>query len=251
MELNVRDLDDPRTRRVSAIQDFLGEFDLKLSMFASGLTAKTHGLSLSAVEKAERTTAVEATKGMIDWVAAGRTASTQRAETPVGIIIGFLKGGISADPAAARAGLIESLMQLGPYAAERSVPLILEATNRYESSVVNSIDDGIKVIDEVMRRIDGTNRPTPLQILPDTFHMNIEEADMVRSMGRGLGYYTSFHLSDNNRLFPGFGAIDFKKVVNTLDDLGYRGRLAVEGNLKKDLLSDLSRTVEYLSPFVE
>lgn len=251
LELNVQNLEDPRTRDLSAIRTFLAEFDLELSMFASGLTAKTLGLSLSAVTETKRREAVDGTKAMIDWVAAQRAESPERAETPIGIIIGFLKGGIASRPIDARRSMIESLTELAPYASKAGVPLILEATNRYESSVVNSIEEGIGIIDEAVRAANGEGPGTVLQLLPDTFHMNIEEKDMVGAMRKGLAYFTSFHLSDNNRCFPGYGAIDFKKVLGGLDGLGYRGRLAIEGNVKKDLVSDLTHTIEYLSPFIE
>ncbi|HUX21739.1 MAG TPA: sugar phosphate isomerase/epimerase family protein, partial [Spirochaetia bacterium] len=249
MELNIKDLDHTSTRDIGAIRSYLAGFGLELSMFASGLTAKTLGLSLSVVDEAERERAVAGARAMIRWVAGTRGQVESRFETPIGIIVGFLKGGVSPKPDAARRSLVESLKQLVPDASELGVPLIIEATNRYESSVVNSIGEGISIIDEVTSK--GEGRPGALQVLPDTFHMNIEEADMVESMRVGFEYYTSFHLSDNNRFFPGYGAIDFRKVVATLDTLGYQGRLAIEGNLRRDLVSDLSDAVEYLSPFVE
>jgi sugar phosphate isomerase/epimerase len=249
MELNIHDLGGPSTRDIGAIRTYLAGFGLELSMFASGLTAKTLGLSLSAIDEGERERAVGGTRAMIQWVAGNRAQEASRAETPIGIIVGFLKGGVSPKPVAARQSLVESLKQLVPYASGLGVPLIIEATNRYESSVVNSIDEGISIIDEVIPK--GEDGRAVLQVLPDTFHMNIEEADMAEAMTRGLGYYTSLHLSDNNRFFPGFGAIDFRKVVATLDGLGYQGRLAIEGNLKQDLVSDLSDAIDFLSPYVE
>ena len=62
----------------------------------------------------------------------------------------------------------------------------------------------------------------------DTFHMNIEEADMaksIRSCGDKLGY---IHFADSNRLYPGAGHIDFAPVMKALAETAYAGSLSVE-----------------------
>ena len=247
VELNVGDLEDPRSRDLAAIREFLSRFDLEFSMFASGLTAKTLGISLSSIDEGERRRAVEGARKMIDWVARGGELVPERADAPIGIIVGFLKGGIQADRGGAQSSLIESLRELAPDAERGGVPLIIEATNRYESSVINSVADGVEVITQA----GGAQGTGILQILPDTFHMNIEEANMAEAIADGSGHFTSFHLSDNNRKFPGFGAIDFGAVIAQLDRIGYEGRIAIEGNLEKDLVSDLEKSVRYLSPMIE
>ena len=247
VELNVEDLEDPRTRDLRAIREFLSGFDLEFSMFASGLTAKALGISLSSVDEADRRAAVEGARKMIEWVAAAGALPSERRDAPIGIIIGFLKGGVQKDAAGAQASLIESLRELAPEAARSGVPLIIEATNRYESSVVNSVADGVRVITDAA----GEQEAGILQLLPDTFHMNIEEANMADAIAGGAGHFTSFHLSDNNRKFPGVGAIDFETVIAELDKIGYEGRIAIEGNLEKDLVSDLDKSVHYLSSLIE
>ena len=255
IELNIRDLDDSRTKEASIVEEYLARFDLRLSMFASGLTAKTLGISLSAIDGRQRETAVHWAKRMVDWTAAGSTAA-RNDETPTGIIIGFLKGGVVANPEEARRSLVSSLSELLPYAEEKGVPLILEATNRYESSVANSLSDTAAIIDEVLGSSPSNHRTSrgdepALQILPDTFHMNIEEANMTASLTHYADYYRSLHLSDNNRLFPAFGAIDFRKIFTALAAVEYRGRLAIEGNIKNDLVSDLRASVDHLTPLIE
>lgn len=251
VELNVADLEDPRTTDILRVEEYLARYGLMFAMFASGLTAKTLGVALSSVVEEERKHAVVEAKRMINWTAAGNRPVGH--DDPTGIIIGFLKGGVSADPAVARRSLVTSLTELVPHADEKGVPLILEATNRYESSVANSLSDTAAILDEV---IDGAGgeRPLPegaLQLLPDTFHMNIEEADMEGALRSSARYFSSLHLSDNNRFFPGFGAIDFERVFAIVDRIHYTGRFAIEGNIKQDLLTDLRESVRYLSPFME
>ena len=86
------------------------------------------------------------------------------------------------------------------------------------------------------------------QILPDTFHMNIEEKDMFASLRKHWGHYSNLHISDNNRRFPGFGAIRFGDLFNFLRSIDYGGTVAIEGNAGNDLLSDIRATMEYLEP---
>ncbi len=214
------------------VERFLRDFDLKLTMFASGLTAKTYKLSLSSDDQAIRQEAVKKCREIIDFVAG----------TDAGIILGFFKGGPVADGQAARTRFRESIEQLSPYTQEKEVRLIVEATNRYESAVANSLEDTIELFKDF--------RNPFLRILPDTFHMNIEEADSFAALTKYAEYYDSFHISDNNRFFPGFGAIDFRAVIDFLRKQEYTGYLAIEGNIHTNFIDDVTTSVEYLRPLL-
>jgi D-psicose/D-tagatose/L-ribulose 3-epimerase len=230
VELN---MSDPRQLKAVDVRDFLGSFDLELSMLATGLTAKHLELSLSHPDDSVRRRSIEMCREMIDWVA-GSTA---------GIIVGFLKGGIARDAEEARKRFSQSLAQIIPYAEPRSVGVLIEATNRYESSVANTIEETAHLLREY-----GTGSA---QILPDTFHMNIEEADMFGSLRMHHHRFRSIHLSDNNRCFPGLGAIDFGGIIGFLKQIDYRGRLAIEGNVTHDVEAELRSSLTYLAPLLE
>ena len=211
---------------------FLDEFELSLTMFASGLTAKTYGLSLSSDERDIRQRAVNKCLEIIDFVAG----------TEAGIILGFFKGGPGSGVQEARARFRDSLVQLIPRAEESTVRLIVEATNRYESAVANSLEDTVDLIEDLKSPF--------LRILPDTFHMNIEEADGFAALKKYASFYESFHISDNNRHFPGFGAIDFKTVLDVLLKLGYTGSVAIEGNIRTNFIDDVKTSMQYLKPIL-
>jgi sugar phosphate isomerase/epimerase len=231
VELN---MSDPRSFEPEAVRSFLkGKFDLELSMLATGLTAKQAGLSLSHPSESVRQQSVEKCRQIVDWVAGSEA----------GVIVGFLKGGVAQDGEEARKRFARSLAEILPRAEERSVAVLIEATNRYESSVANTLEEAAGFLRDYSTRY--------AQILPDTFHMNIEEADMLESLRRHRDRFSSFHLSDNNRLFPGFGAIDFTRIIRLLRDIDYRGRLAIEGNVKKDVESDLRASITRLAPLLE
>ena len=231
VELN---MGDPRSFDPEKVRNFLtGEFGLELSMFATGLTAKQANLSLSHPSESVRRQSVEKCREIIDWVAG----------SAAGVIVGFLKGGVAQDVEEARKRFARSLAEIIPRAEERSVAVLIEATNRYESSVANTVEEAAGFVRDYS--------PRCAQILPDTFHMNIEEADMFESLRGHHDRFTSLHLSDNNRLFPGFGAIDFERIIRFLKEIDYRGRLAIEGNVRKDMKGDLSASATLLVPLLE
>ncbi len=229
VELNVA---DPFSLDWPGLFAFLKEHGLGLLRFASGLTAKTRGLSLSAADEETR----------LRSVAACRQVVRALGGTGIGIIIGFLKGPVATDRDGARHRFAQSLADLVPDAVAHGVPLVVEATNRYESSVANALDDTAALLP------DTGARGRWAQILPDTFHMNIEEADMAGALARHAALFSSVHLSDNNRLFPGRGAIDFGRVVGTLRRIGWKGFLAIEGNVTDGLAADVRAAIEALTP---
>ncbi len=175
-------------------------------------------------------------------VAACRQVARALGGTGIGIIIGFLKGTVTTDRDGARRRFAESLADLVPEAAAHGVPLVVEATNRYESAVANALADTAALLPE------GDARGRWAQLLPDTFHMNIEESDMPGALERHAALFTSVHLSDNNRLFPGRGAIDFGRVIGTLRRIGWQGYLAIEGNVTGPLAEDARAAAEALAP---
>lgn len=219
VELNIA---APENEDIRAIQRFLDCFELRLTMLATGLTAKTRNLSLSSPDARVREKSIEQCQTMIDFVAGEATD----------MIIGFLKGGPDQDAEGARRRFADSLQQLAPYAAEKRVRVLIEATNRYESAVANDLSAAVDLIKPL-----GTGY---FQVLPDTFHMNIEEAQgPAAALRTWAGYYPSVHLSDNNRFFPGLGAIDFAAIISSLRQTGFTGSIAIEGHICKSFIEDI------------
>ena len=230
VELNIVRLEqiDPQE-----LESFLYQFNLKMTMFASGAAAKASGLSLSSEDADLRARSAAGCVKFIEFAG----------QFDAGVIVGFLKGGPAQDREKARRVFQESLRTIAPRALELQVPVLIEATNRYEAAVAISLDDTFGLIAAA-----GGN--PFLKMLPDTFHMNIEERDQFDALTRHAALYDSLHISDNNRYFPGLGAIRFDRIVDFLKDRGYRGGLAIEGNIKEDLLSDIRESMNYLGPIL-
>jgi len=89
-----------------------------------------------------------------------------------------------------------------------------------------------------------------VRLLPDTFHMNIEETDGPAALKTCAGLYDSVHVSDNNRYFPGFGAFRFAEIITTLKDIGFEGTLGIEGNIKSSFSEDVRASAAFLAPLI-
>ncbi|GAB6118351.1 sugar phosphate isomerase/epimerase [Thermoanaerobacter brockii subsp. lactiethylicus] len=115
---------------------------------------------------------------------------------------------------------VEGIREAGEYAGEKGIRLSVEAWNRYETYLVNRLEQSLAIVNEV----DLPN----VGCMGDTFHMNIEEeniADAFRLVGKKL-YYV--HIADSNRAAPGRGHIDFKAIAQALIEIGYEGWLSME-----------------------
>lgn len=115
---------------------------------------------------------------------------------------------------------VEGLKDAGQYALEHGIKLTLEAWNRYETYLVNRMEQALEIVNKV-------NLPS-VGCMADTFHMNIEEesiSDAIRLTGDKL-YYV--HIADSSRKAPGYGHIDFKPIAQALKDINYSGVLSME-----------------------
>ena len=115
---------------------------------------------------------------------------------------------------------VKNLRELGIFAAEKGVALALEAWNRYETYLVNRLEQAVVMVKEV----DLNN----VGCMCDTFHMNIEEKDMLGAIRESGGYLKHVHFADNTRRAPGYGALDFKPIIQSLLDMDYTGYISME-----------------------
>ena len=116
--------------------------------------------------------------------------------------------------------LVENLSALAAYAGDKGVTLCLEPLNRFETSFINLASQAVDVVDRV-------GHPN-MQILLDTFHMNIEEkslGDAIRLAGPRLKH---FHACENDRGAPGSGNVQWQDVRQGLKDIGYDGPVVIE-----------------------
>jgi len=202
---------EPDTLDPKAVKAFLAPHQLAVSAVGSGAGWVRHKLSLTHPDAGHRARAIGFGRSMIDFAAA--------LDAPV--IVGSMQGrwGDAVSKEAALGYLAEALSDLGNHAASRGQVLLYEPLNRYETNLVNTIEDG-------MRLLRGL--PASVKLMADLFHMNIEEVDIpvaIKSGGKSIGHV---HFADSNRRPAGFGHTDFAPVVAAVREIGYDGYFAAE-----------------------
>jgi D-psicose/D-tagatose/L-ribulose 3-epimerase len=115
---------------------------------------------------------------------------------------------------------IQSLRLAGKMAANHGVTLCLEVINRFEGDLLNTVAQGIQLINEV----DHPN----IKLHLDTFHMNIEEDSLSEAILTAGHYIGHFHCAENNRKIPGKGHIPWGEVRQALQTVRYQGYLVTE-----------------------
>jgi len=132
------------------------------------------------------------------------------------------------------ARFIEFYRELLARAEGSSASVLLEPLNRYESRYLNSVDDNLKILHKVAHPNAG--------LLPDTFHMSIEEADIPAALRRAGALVRHVHLGENNRLLPGSGALAWGPIFAALGDIGFDGAVNLECSTTGDPAETLPRT---------
>ena len=124
---------------------------------------------------------------------------------------------------------IASQRAIGEHAAERGVTIGLEALNRFECYLVNTMD-------ALSAHVDEIGHPN-IRAMYDTFHANIEEADPIGAFTRNLRNIVHIHISENDRGVPGRGNIPWDETFAAIKASGYDGWLTIEafGRALKDL----------------
>jgi D-psicose/D-tagatose/L-ribulose 3-epimerase len=119
-----------------------------------------------------------------------------------------------------RANSVQTIQRLADHAAASGISLGVEVVNRYESNLFNTARQALEFIADV-------DRPN-VYVHLDTYHMNIEEPDMVSSVlqcGDRLGYV---HIGESHRGYLGSGSVDYAGFFRALAQVGYAGTITFE-----------------------
>jgi len=139
----------------------------------------------------------------------------------------------------------EVLTEVAHAIAHTGVTLVIEPTS-HDTNLCVSADDAI----ELMQDVDLPN----VKLMFDTFHVNYSRevnTDYVYKMGADLRH---IHISDNDRLPPGKGVIDFPAVVDALIDIDFDGYLTMETGFHRRGIEpdqDAREGIDYLRPLVQ
>ena len=209
VELAIR---DPMLVDVDALEALTREHGLRVPAIGTGQAWGEEKLSFTDPDESVRRAAIERVKSHVPL------AARFNAVIIIGLVRGIIKPGITQEQG--MAWLCEALQECSTAANPFGVRLALEPINRYETTLVNSVAQGMALID----RVGADN----FGLLLDTFHMNIEEPDILQSISTCGDRIFHFHVADSNRWYPGAGHLDFRGILSRLQSTGYDGFVSGE-----------------------
>jgi D-psicose/D-tagatose/L-ribulose 3-epimerase len=124
------------------------------------------------------------------------------------------------DRMATVARLIEALRPVADHAARHEVRLALEPLNRYETSLVNTVEQAMDVI-------EGVASPA-LGVCLDTFHLNIEEKDPAAAVAMAAGHIAHVQACGTDRGTPGADRFEWDRFADALAESAYGGPVCIE-----------------------
>jgi sugar phosphate isomerase/epimerase len=203
---------------------------LEVACISSGQVFASDHLYFTHPDAAVRQGAVERVTEMI------RLAAEVGARVNTGRVRGIVPEGEPKEVATVR--FLDCIRRCADVAEPLGVELVIEPVNRYEVNFVNNCTEGL----EIVRR---TGRGC-VKLMPDLFHMNIEDASFrlaFESAGRMIGYV---HVADSNRLAPGWGHLPFDEIFGILNGVGYNGYVTAEILPEPDPDSAAKQAVRFL-----
>ncbi|MHC1740567.1 MAG: 5-keto-L-gluconate epimerase [Anaerolineaceae bacterium] len=232
VELAIR---DPKLVNLDELLRVTETYHLSVPAIGTGQAWGEEGLSFTDPNPQIRRRAIERIKSHIP------VASRFNAVIVIGLIRGVVKPGVSQEQA--EAWLCEALQECCHTALPEGVKLALEPINRYECSLVNNITQGL----DLTKKVDASN----FGLLLDTFHMNIEEANIEETIHFCGHRIFHFHVADSNRYYAGAGHINFTSILAALKDSGYNGWVSGEFLPKPDAETAAKRNIEYLKAIIK
>jgi len=231
VELAIR---DPKLVDADELIRIVSEHGLEIPAIGTGQAWGEEGLSFTDPYPAVRAAAIERTVSHIPFAA--RTGAV----IIIGLLRGIVKPGV--DHAQAMDWLVEALQQCCAAAQPHGVRLALEPICRYETTLINNLTQGL----DLLERVGAQN----LGMMPDTFHMNIEEPVIEDSIRACRGRIFHFHVADSNRWYPGAGHLDFDSILGALDSTGYEGYVSGEFMPMPDADTAARKAIAYLRQMV-
>lgn len=115
---------------------------------------------------------------------------------------------------------VTNLRKVCGMAQDRGLEIALEPLNRFESDLVNTAED-------VMRLVNDISHPAA-KVLLDGFHMNIEEPDIERAIRLTGDKLIHLQVSENYRGTPGTGQTRWDAYKRGLEAINYQGAISIE-----------------------
>lgn len=211
------------------LKQWLRENRLEVSAISSGQVFAARGLHFTDENQENR---VELYKTFCEFIdLAGEFGGL--------VNIGRTRGPIAGrDMALVERLFLDMAHKVADHAEKRGVELILEPVNRYEIDFINNLDE----CTAMLRQLNRKN----FVMMPDVFHMNIEDDKIGESFIRNKEYVRYVHFADTNRHAPGDGHMNWNEIFEALTAIGYDGWTTAEILPYPDPDTAAKRTVAFL-----
>jgi D-psicose/D-tagatose/L-ribulose 3-epimerase len=110
--------------------------------------------------------------------------------------------------------------QAAEIAAKAKVRLAIEYLNRFECYFLTTATDALALV----KRVGHPN----FHMMYDTFHANIEEKGISKTISGIAGHFIHVHISENDRGTPGTGQVHWDETFRALRKAKYDGWLVIE-----------------------
>jgi sugar phosphate isomerase/epimerase len=216
------------------LDKLLADYNLEVSAISTGQVYAALGLSFTDPPSRKKDELIGIFHDFVDLAARyGKKVN-----------IGRVRGNKGTEnPAESVSRFIETAGEISAYAKKQDVTLLMEPVNRYELDFINSVQEGA----EIVQKIGADN----IKLMPDVFHMNIEDVTIGGELEKWIGQIAYVHLADSNRWSPGQGHTDFDDIFLHLKKAGYTGWLSVEILPKPEPSTAAERAIKFLRKYLQ
>ena len=136
---------------------------------------------------------------------------------------------------------VKNIRKVCEMAERKGLMIALEPLNRFESDLVNNVDDVLRLIHDVGH--------AAARVALDGFHMNIEEQDIVNAFTKTGDKLIHVQVSENYRGTPGTGQTRWEEYRKGLELIQYRGVVSIESFTPQN--QELAGAVCFWHPMAE
>jgi D-psicose/D-tagatose/L-ribulose 3-epimerase len=136
---------------------------------------------------------------------------------------------------------VRNLRKVCAMAESRGLQIALEPLNRFESDMINNVED-------VKRLINDINHPAA-KIMVDGFHMNIDEKNIEEAIVSAGDQLIHVQVSENYRGTPGTGQTRWDDYKKALEKINYTGTVTIESFTPEN--KELAGAVCFWHPMAE
>ncbi|MEP6626860.1 MAG: sugar phosphate isomerase/epimerase family protein [Ginsengibacter sp.] len=136
---------------------------------------------------------------------------------------------------------VTNLRKVCDMASSRGLQIALEPLNRFESDMINNVED-------VKRLIKDINHPAA-KIMVDGFHMNIDEKNIEEAIVSAGDQLIHVQVSENYRGTPGTGQTRWDDYKRALEKINYTGTVTIESFTPEN--KELAGAVCFWHPMAE